>query len=87
MGDLIVTETVRLRGFHYLPLLRRHLAGDSGEIETSTPPCHQSACTDQSEILSQYSAEDNSSVVDLVTIVSAADRSYTIIFLPDEPTD
>ena len=86
-GELLVSDSVLSRGFDYLPYLRRHLAGDSGEIEKPEPSGNGEAFTDETEILSQYPATDTASIVDLLTIVTTADRSCTVIFLPSDPTE
>lgn len=83
-GELLVTETVRSRGFVYLPLLRRHLAGDFGDVCKYTQDENRLAIAGNCEVLSQFTALDRNSVQELLTIVTSGDRSYTVIFLPDE---
>lgn len=85
-GDLRVTDSILSRGFSYIPLLRRHLAGDWGQIDPYMESENNDALAGGAEILSQYAASDAQSVEDLITIVTAADRSYTVIFLLTDPS-
>lgn len=84
-GEILVSPSVLLRNFRYHPLINRHLAGDWGEISDDDRACNSDAVADGSEILSQYLASDIEGREDLITIVTSADRSYTVVFLPGDP--
>lgn len=83
-GEFLLSSTVHERGFDFLPLLNRHLAGDWGEISDYDRACNAKALVEGSDVLSQYTAADAKHVEDLITIVTAADRTYTVVFLPGD---
>lgn len=86
-GELLVSDSILSRGFDFLPLLKRHTSGDWGEICDYYRAENERALIKDGELLSQYSAPDSESVTALLTIVTAADRSYTVLFLPSDPND
>ncbi len=83
-GDLLLSPAILGRGFDVHPLLRRHFSGDWGEISDYDRNSNDSSLAEGAELLSQYTAPDAQQVSDLLTIVTAADRSYTVVFLPGE---
>lgn len=84
-GELLISDSIKTRGIKHLPLLHQHLSGDWGEVDQYTSDCNDQSLKEGSEILSQYSSLDSGLIEELVTIVTAADRAYTVIFLPDDP--
>lgn len=86
-GELLISDSILTRGFDYLPLVRRHLAGDWHEGSQYDLESNIRSLADNTEILSQYVASDAASIVDLITIVTSADRTYTVIFLASDPTE
>lgn len=83
-GNLLVSDAVLSRGFAYIPLLNRHLSGDWGDISEYDCICNNEAVKDGAEVLSQYAASDSTQKKDLIIIVTAADRSHTVVFLTTE---
>lgn len=86
-GEFLLSPDILARGFDLLPLLHRHLAGDWGEICDEYRSDNARALVEGAELLSQYRATDAHKVEHLVTIVTAADRSYTVVFLQGEFED
>lgn len=87
LGEILISDSILTRGFDYPPLVRRHLAGDWHEGSQYDLESNIRSLADNTEILSQYVASDAASIVDLVTIVTSADRTYTVIFLASDPIE
>lgn len=83
-GNLLVTDAILSRGFDYQPYLKRHLSTDWGDISDYERACNDQSLLNDLEVLSQYVAYDSAQESDLITICTAADRSYTVIFLAGE---
>ena len=81
-GEILVCDSIISRGFKFLPFLKRHITGDWGDISEYDRTCNDQSLEDNSDILSQYAATDTHHTTELIAIVTAADRSYTVIFLP-----
>lgn len=85
-GELLISDSIKSRGIKHLPLLHRHLSGDWGDVDQYTSDCNDQSLNEGAEILSQYSSLDSGLTEELVTIVTAADRAYTVIFLSSDPS-
>lgn len=86
-GELLISASVLYRVFEFRPLLTRHIPGDWGEICKYYRADNDRVLTEDDEILSQYTDPDSQSVAALLTIVTATDLSYGVIFLLDDPTN
>lgn len=84
-GELLVSESVQTRGYDYLPLVRRHLSGDWGDVDDYSSASNDQSVNEASEILSQYRVLEIGHNEEIVTIVTAADRAYTVVFLASDP--
>ncbi|WP_411825366.1 methyltransferase [Luteolibacter sp. AS25] len=84
-GELLISDSVTTKGIKYLPFLRRHLSGDWGDVDQYTSDSNHQSLKEGNEILSQYSLQDIGITEDLLTIVSASDREYTVVFFPNDP--
>lgn len=80
-GNLLISPSILSRGLQYIPLLKRHLAGDWGEVSGYDRDCNDRSLDESDDLLSQYTTSDKYQATHLVTIVTSADRSYTVIFL------
>jgi len=63
-----------------LSLLRRHLAGDWGDLDAHDREANRAALRDGARILSAYNGADHPRI----WIITEADRSSTCILFPDE---
>ncbi len=61
-------------------LLRRHVAGDFGEVDQEDWQANLDAIKDDARILSAYTLKTG----ERVWVISEADRSSTCVLLPDE---
>ena len=66
-----------------LSLLRRHLNGDWGELDTRDQTANQRALTTGERIFSAYTIGEGEDAV-RVWVITEADRSATTVLLPDE---
>jgi len=72
----VISEAVQ----HPVDFLRRHLAGDWGDLSDEDKRLNDEAVKDESRILSAYKTTRG----DRVWLISEADRSATTILLPSE---
>ena len=64
-------------------LLRRHLAGDWGDVDDEDKAMNDAALVDGSRLLSAYHVGDSQTPIKF-WIITEADRSFTTLLLPNE---
>lgn len=79
LGRLLATPGVLGRGVELLPLIKRHVRGDWGDLSEEDRAANEQALVDGSRILSAYVLPQGR-----VWIITESDRSATTLLLPEE---
>jgi len=84
LGQIVVTpnalEAMQKAGQNALEMLKRHINGDWGEIDSEDRLANDQAVDNGGRILSAYSLKDGTKL----WIITEADRSSTCILLPED---
>jgi len=83
-GDLLLSPEVLNGRFDHFHFLFLHLGGDWGDIPLEEAHENEEALKQGGEILSRYRTSDSNGVKATLVIMTAADRTYTVIFLLGE---
>ncbi|MEI7910247.1 MAG: hypothetical protein WCK77_11460 [Verrucomicrobiota bacterium] len=81
LGEILLSPAVIALDIDVSPLLRRHQAGDWGDICPEDIIANNKAVTDGEAILSQYPITTRSGKSELLVIMSEEDRSITVAML------
>lgn len=85
LGQILITvgarEAINAACDEVVKLLRRHGAGDWGDISPSDAALNDQALTDGTRLLSAYLLRDS---VTKVWVITEADRAATTVLMPDE---
>ena len=70
-----------------MKLIRLHQGGDWGNVCNEFREANELAVKNSGEIISQYRVQPNQGFGTDVVIMTEADRSYTVVFFEDDPTE
>lgn len=91
LGGILCSPRVEKLGIDFIHLLRRHQAGDWGDLCDDGRKANQQALESHEAILSHYRVTSNTGADEAVSVMTESDRSMTILFLAgetmDEPVD
>ncbi len=82
LGQTVATRNALNRLTHddILPALKRHAAGDWGDVDAEDHQANEQALRDGSRLFSVYHAADTTKF----WIITEADRSSTCVLLPED---
>ncbi len=86
-GQIILSPLIQTCDVDALPLLRRHLAGDWTDQDEHDCDSNEKALLNDEAILTLYEAVDSKGNSMEIALMTEADRSFTLIFVPGEPID
>lgn len=82
LGQIVATPAAlgAVTRFDIVAALRRHAAGDWGEVDADDQAANDEALRDGTRLLSAYSAVNGTRF----WVITEADRSVTTVLLPDD---
>lgn len=84
LGEILISQGVQSAELDVARYLRRHQAGDFGDVDPEDAEKNLRAIRCDDAIVSQYQVSHHGQALEII-IVTESDRSFTIVMIAGEP--